>query len=285
MHDREDLNVAQRNQRHIVNATIIWIVTSIIGLAIAFAIGPNFANWGAVPPVASARSQDINQVMAIFTYLSIPVFMMVVVYAGYAVFAFRSRGRPDSDGLAIRGHMRLQTTWLLLSVVLAGFLYVYGLHFLGVVSAAPSGDVLTVNVNGEQWLWDYSYPQYRNISGTTLELPVNRPVQFVITSTDVQHSFWIPALGIKQDAVPGETTHISVTPTVIGDYVVRCAELCGLYHAYMNTPVKVVSEADFTAWIADQESTQASHGAPSGALSAFVVRDLIVQRSTIFQEG
>lgn len=285
MHGREDLNVAQRNPRHIVTATIIWIVLSIIGLAVAFAIGPNFANWGAVPPVASARTEDINQVMAIFTYLSIPVFMLVAVYGGYAVFAFRSRGRPDSDGPAMRGNMPLQWSWLLLSIVLAGFLYFYGLYFLGVVNAAPKGDVLTVNVNGEQWLWDYTYPQYQNIRGTTLELPVNRPVKFVITSTDVQHSFWIPALGIKQDAVPGETTSISVTPTVIGNYDVRCAELCGLYHAYMNTPVKVVSQADFDAWVLDQQSAQASHGSPSSAFSGFVVRDLIVRRSTIVQEG
>jgi cytochrome c oxidase subunit II len=185
----------------------------------------------------------------------------------------------------MRGNMALQSSWLLLSIVLAGFLYVYGLQFLNVVSAAPKGDVLTVHVNGEQWLWNYSYPQYQDISGTTLVLPVNRPVEFVITSSDVQHSFWVPALGIKQDAVPGETTHISVTPDVIGDYAVRCAELCGLYHAYMNTPVKVVSQADFDAWVHDQQTTQASHGSPSSAMSAFVVRDLIVRRSTITQEG
>ena len=84
---------------------------------------------------------------------------------------------------------------------------------------------------------------------TTLVLPVNRPVRFDITSTDVQHSFWIPAFAVKQDAVPGQTTHISATPTQIGNYEVRCAELCGVYHSYMETPVEVVTPDFFSSWI------------------------------------
>ncbi len=127
----------------------------------------------------------------------------------------------------------------------------FGLFFLSEISAAD-GNALEVHVNGEQWLWDYEYTQYSGVHTTTLVLPVDRPVTFAITSTDVQHSFWIPALGVKQDAVPGETTRISVTPNKIGEYEVRCAELCGLYHAYMQTPVKVVSDSDFDAWVQSQ---------------------------------
>ena len=78
---------------------------------------------------------------------------------------------------------------------------------------------------------------------------MNQPVVFKIQSIDVQHSFWIPAFGIKEDAVPGQTTSVSATPSQMGTYVVRCAELCGLYHAYMETPVYVVSSSDFQAWL------------------------------------
>ncbi len=101
---------------------------------------------------------------------------------------------------------------------------------------------------------------------------------FTIHSIDVQHSFWIPSFGIKQDAVPGEVTHISVTPNKIGEYVVRCAELCGLYHAYMNTPVKVVSSADFDAWVASQQASSATGRVAPAALA---VGERIVQRSSL----
>jgi cytochrome c oxidase subunit 2 len=202
----------------------------------------------------------------LFTLLSIPVFMLVVVFLIYSIFAFRSKGRPTSDGPLIRATLPTQISWVAVSMALVAFLFGYGLVFLNKITAPPTGNVLVIQVTGEQWLWDYNYPQYNNASGTTLELPVNRPVEFDITSIDVQHSFWIPAMGVKEDAVPGQTTHITnVTPTVLGAYEVRCAELCGLYHAYMNTPVQVVSESDFDTWVSHQPQAPASSHLPGGA--------------------
>jgi cytochrome c oxidase subunit 2 len=245
-------------------ATLIWVVATAIGIVLLLVIGPQLVGWGGLPPIASARAADIDQVLGIFTFLSIPVFMLVVVYAGYSVFAFRTKGRPTVDGPAVRGNLPMQGIWIVVSICLVAFLFVYGVSFLNAVQAAPGDGKLVVHVNGEQWLWDYTYPQYNNLHTTTLELPVNRPVEFDITSTDVQHSFWIPALGIKQDAVPGETTHISVTPTVIGAYEVRCAELCGIYHSYMETPVQVVSADDFQAWTNAQQAAQPSSNLQPG---------------------
>ena len=186
--------------------------------------------------------------------LGIPVFAMVVVFSIYTVVKNGSRAQPLSEGPAVVVNPRLQAIWLIVSIALVAFLYFYGLSFLNEVNASPTGNVLHVTVTGEQWLWNYTYtdPQYGGIQSTELYLPVNVPVEFTIQSIDVQHSFWIPAFAIKQDAVPGETTHISATPTQLGDYVVRCAELCGLYHAYMETPVHVVSMADFTNWAGQQ---------------------------------
>jgi cytochrome c oxidase subunit 2 len=266
------MNEARGEPRHIRRAATISVIATVITEAIYLVIAPQLVSWHVLPPIGAQRDGEINSVLFLFTALSIPVFMMVVVFAAYGVFNFRSRGQPEADGPVMRGHIRLQWTWVGISVLLVAFLFGYGLYFLSEVSAAPSGDVLTVNVTGEQWLWNYSYPQYANISGTTLELQVNRPVKFVIQSIDVQHSFWIPSFGIKQDAVPGQTTSISVTPSTIGDYVVRCAELCGLYHSYMETPVHVVSASDFAAWVQQQQAEQPSGGQGlSGALPIALV--------------
>ncbi|MBF6589706.1 MAG: cytochrome c oxidase subunit II [Ktedonobacterales bacterium] len=270
------MNEAPQQRRHILRATLIWIVTSVIGIIAAMLALPALAAAGMVPTVASDRAGEVDQVLFLFTLLSIPVFLLVVVYMGYSVFAFRSPSPPPSDGPALRGNLPLQISWVAISVALVAFLFGYGLVFLNKVNASPKGDVLQVRVTAEQWLWNYSYPQYAYAGGTTLELPVGRPVEFIITSIDVQHSFWIPALGVKQDAVPGQTTRITnVTPTKIGDYEVRCAELCGLYHAYMNTPLRVVTDDDFTNWITQQPMQQPSStfrfgGPPAIALTGVV---------------
>jgi cytochrome c oxidase subunit II len=237
------------SSNHILRATIIWAVCTAVTLVVFILVAPHLEGWNILPPMASPTSNDIYSVMFLFTLLSIPVFYMVVVYGFYSGFNFK-RGRRFTR--AFTPPTSLPVIWIVASFVLVTFLYVYGLTFLGKVDAAPPSDALIVNVTGEQWLWNYSYPQYGNAESTVLELPVNRPVIFDIHSIDVQHSFWIPAFGIKQDAVPGEETSTSTTPNKMGTYVVRCAELCGLYHAYMETPVYVVSEFDFNTWITQQ---------------------------------
>jgi cytochrome c oxidase subunit II len=252
------MGVTPSRTRHVQRVLLIWFVCTVLGLLALFLLGPHLADWGILPPVASDRAGDVDSVLFLFTLLAIPVFMFVVVFGIYSARAFRSEGRP-TDGVLPVVHPRFSPIWLVVSILLVTFLYVFGLYFLNTVQASAGPSALEVQVNGEQWLWNYTYPQYNNVGSTELELPVGHPVNFTITSTDVQHSFWIPAFGIKQDAVPGEVTHISVTPSVIGDYVVRCAELCGLYHAYMETPVHVVSQADFDAWVAKQQPS-----APSG---------------------
>lgn len=259
--------------RHIVRAALIWLVATVVGIAAVLLIGPQLVGWGSMPPVASNRASDVDSVLLLFTILSVPVFMGVVVFWGYSIFAFRSQGRPDRDGPGTRGHMPLQVTWLIASVILVSFLFGYGLVFYNQIQSASAADTLIVKVNGEQWLWNYSYPQYGDVSSTTLVLPVNRPVRFDITSTDVQHSFWIPAMAVKQDAVPGQTTHISATPTQIGTYEVRCAELCGVYHSYMETPMEIVTPDFFDSWIATLQSGQSAHVSGQMNTTAWMSQD------------
>jgi len=240
---------APDSRNHILRATITWAIWTAATIIVFILVAPHLRSWNVIPPEASPTSSDIYSVMFLFTLLSIPVFYMVVVFGYYSSRNFR-RSRPA--GRPFVPSRNLPVIWVVISVLLVIFLYVYGLSFLSKVDAQPASNALIVNVTGEQWLWNYSYPQYGNAQSTVLELPVNRPVIFQIHSVDVQHSFWIPAFGIKQDAVPGEQTSTSTTPNKIGTYVVRCAELCGLYHPYMETPVYVVSQFDFNTWVAAQ---------------------------------
>lgn len=108
-----------------------------------------------------------------------------------------------------------------------------------------------INVTGNQWVWNFDYPNNK-VRSNELYLPVDEPVIFSVTSKDVKHSFWIVQMGVKMDANPGYTTEIAVTPSRIGTYDVRCAELCGLLHAYMQNQVHVVSRGDYDKWLKSQ---------------------------------
>ena len=119
-------------------------------------------------------------------------------------------------------------------------------------ASAASPDPLRVDVTGQQWVWTFSLPRRTATSSpTSSTCRSNRAVVFYVHSEDVIHSFWVVQLGIKVDANPGETTKTSVLPDRIGNYDVRCAELCGLLHADMETKAHVVRATDFNRWLAN----------------------------------
>lgn len=240
------------SQGNVRTPVTIWIVLSVVVEALYIFLAPVLANMGAIPPIASNTNQTGYQIMEIFTIFSIPVFIGVVVFMFYSISAFRTRGRPTENGPAIYGNTRLLGVWLAASFVLVTFLYVVGFSGLAELEAAAPAGALHVHVTAQQWLFTYSYSDYGAIQSTTLYLPVNQPVEFKVSSLDVQHSFWIPELGVKADAVPGETNTFVTTPNKVGNYTVRCMELCGVLHAYMNAPVVVESSTDFAKWLQTQ---------------------------------
>ncbi len=112
---------------------------------------------------------------------------------------------------------------------------------------------LVVNVQGLQYAWIMTYPETGIVSGE-LRLPQNRPVRLNISANDVIHAFWVPEFRLKQDAIPGQETHLSFTPNRIGTYPLICAELCGAYHGGMNTRVIVQSPEEYQAWENSQKT-------------------------------
>jgi len=212
--------------------------------------------------VAAAKTMvDIKNSVTVFSISAAPVAALVWAIALYSLLRWRHGGGkepPPEDGPAIRGNAGVQIIWLIVSSVLCLFLFIWGLVAMQAANAQSStAKPLVVDVTGQQWLWTYSYPSAGGFRSDVLYLPVNRPVVFDVTSKDVVHSFWIVQMGVKIDANPGQITQIGVTPDRIGSYVVRCAELCGLYHAYMVSQVQVVSDAAFARWLS---TSGGSHG-------------------------
>lgn len=116
---------------------------------------------------------------------------------------------------------------------------------------AADNSPFTVNITGLQFAWLFNYAG-TEISAGELHLPIGREAILNITAMDVLHAFWVPEFRIKQDAVPGRTIAIRITPTKTGTYPLICAELCGAYHGVMKTQVIVESEAQVNEWMATQ---------------------------------
>ncbi len=241
---------APAEPRHLRRALIIWAVLSVVGIAFWLVV-LQFILPQAVSNLADAQ----NATFIVLTVLSVPVGLFVWVFLGYSLVVFRSRGRPTEDGAPLQPRPSLQIGWLSITSALCLFLLIWGMVAFYQETSAASTNTMVVNVTAQQWQWTFSYPQYStNSAGAqVIELPVNRPVQFYVTSNDVLHGFSILALGVRVDANPGQvTTTAVVTPTQVGSYTVRCVEICGLLHSYMWEAVKVVSADAFSSWIVSQ---------------------------------
>jgi cytochrome c oxidase subunit 2 len=242
---------AGHEPHHMRRVLIIWGISSVVVIVI-WMLTSQFI----LPAAGSALDLVDNLTMSVFTILSIPVAMFVFVFLAYSLLVFRSRGRPTEDGIPLYPRPALQIGWIGITSALCLFLVIWGLFaFYQETSAATTSDTLVVKVTAQQWLWTFEYPQYgmSSAGAQEIELPVNRPVIFQVTSEDVLHGFAVRALGVRVDANPGYTTTTPVvTPTQLGKDVVQCVELCGLYHSYMWESINVVSADTFNAWIQSQ---------------------------------
>ena len=229
---------------------IIWLVFTAIGVLIGFYVPHHI-----MPTMLSTEGTDAFKTVVLFTVLAAPVAAFTFAVPVYSLFAWRPKGsgsmdEPPPDGVPMRGNGPMTILWLTISFVLVIVLLVWGLGIYNAQQYAHP-DTLQVDVTGQQWLWTFSYPG-TNVESRSLVLPVNRPVEFNVTSVDVTHGFWPAALGVQVDANPNEITVIRSTPDKLGSFEVRCSQLCGLYHAFMYASGAVVTPTRFAQWLQTQ---------------------------------
>ena len=237
----------------------ILILTVVVGFGLLPLAWLMLAAMNQSGAPASTVMEDIQQTIFVFTLVSIPITAFVFAVLLYSLFGWKGKSGdapPNNDNPAIRTNAVAVITWTVSSSLLAAFLVVWGLIELADITADSYGtqsvtgqpradDALIVNVTGQQWVWTFEYPQYDKVASDILYLPKDRPVLFNVTSVDVIHNFWAVELGVKIDANPGAITQTGVTPNKEGVFNVRCAELCGLHHAYMETEIRVLPSETF----------------------------------------
>lgn len=249
-------------RRELITVGLLWLALTAAGLVAA-------ATIDFYPTARADKGEDIEWAFRFLVYLAVPVFAMVVAVLIASLLHSRSEF-PEEDGPPIRGRGSVPVTWFALTSALTFFVIIFpGLTGVQELFFDDEEPELVVQVQGVQWAWIYTYPDENVKTLNELVLPVDRTVKFEITSTDVLHSFWIPAFLMKIDAVPGLTTEMVLKPTKTGSFEkdallrVQCAELCGMSHSKMASPVTVLEGDEFEAWLAEN-AEEPDDGAPSG---------------------
>jgi cytochrome c oxidase subunit II len=258
---------------------VIWLIT----LASTYFFAAK--TWW-LPHGASDATKFIDGQFALTLLLMGIVFLAAQLGLGY--FAWRYQEKPSSPPVDYsHGNVKLEIIWTVLTTVLFVGLNLMGSTVWAAQRFEPAGPgAVKVEVTGMQFAWYFRYPgpdgtfaptnpklmdpsaggeaalgldtsspdAKDDVVTGTMYLPVDREVDLSLRSVDVIHSFFVPNLRFKQDAVPGLNIHMHFRPTEIGEYEIACAELCGLGHYKMHGMVHVVSQEDFDKWLAAREA-------------------------------
>jgi cytochrome c oxidase subunit II len=203
----------------------------------------------------------------------------------WAVVVYRKRG--DRVPHQVRYNLPIEILYTVIPFIMVGVLFYFTARDENKIDALSAHPAVIVDVTGFQWSWEFQYPQYpvkNSANGVTelgytwngapgqanrsalplLEIPAHETVRFNLRSNDVVHSFWILPFDFKRDVLPGHPNHFQVTPTGTlytgPDTIGRCSELCGLYHSRMLFRIKIVTPAQFQAWITQEQKKQNASG-------------------------
>lgn len=245
-------------KKDLLVAGVVWAAVTAASLVGAAVMDP-------FPTAGADAATTVDEAFRAMTFMAAPVFGLVIAGLVSAVVAHRSRG-PTEDGEAIHGTNAVPKVWFGATTALAVVVMIFpGLTGLAELRRDQTADI-EVNVTGQRWSWTVQYPaQGVTVTGASeIVLPRGERVQFNITAPvgDVLHSFWIPAFRLKLDAVPGQIGRVFLTPTELGDgahdvaYRLQCAELCGLQHSRMVTPVRVVEPDEFERWVTARKAVK-----------------------------
>jgi cytochrome c oxidase subunit 2 len=229
----------------------LWFVVVCALSVLATAGGAAAANGGFTP--LEPHSPNAEKTMTVYyVILGFTGAIFVVVEGALVAFIwkYRSRGRARTvEGDQVHGHTRIEVIWTVIPVlILAVIVSVVFYQLPGIADAPAAANPVRITVEGHQFYWQFDYPNgARSINA--MHVPANEVVLLTVKSSDVVHSWWIPQLGGKIQAIPGRTNHMWFKADREGTFVGQCAELCGLYHEAMQASVIATSDAEYRAFI------------------------------------
>jgi cytochrome c oxidase subunit 2 len=253
-------------------ALFIWLVTIVTVWIFIARI------WW-LPELVSEHGGAIDDQLTLTLVISGIVFFMAQIALGYFIWRFRARGAERA--LHWHENPKLEITWTALTAILFVGLGIQGNRVWAnyFVAGAPAG-ALNIEVTAQQFAWNVRYSGVDGRFGRTdaalvndaegnfvgldpkdaagkddittqnlMAVPVNRPVQLILRTKDVTHSFFVPQMRVKQDTVPGMALRVHFTATKPGEYEIACAELCGMQHYKMRGRLLVMQDAEYESWL------------------------------------
>jgi cytochrome c oxidase subunit II len=230
--------------------------TFVLAFAVALATaGIAAASNGGLTPVqpASPNAQHTVTAYYVIAAFTAAIFLLVEGLLVVFIWKYRSRGRGrDVEGPQVHGHTRLEVIWTVIPVIILAVIgLVVFLELPKIDSAPASASPVHITVEGHQFYWQFDYTDSPNHARSinTMYVPVGAVVDLRVVATDVIHSWWIPALGGKIQAIPGRINHTWFVAQKAGTYTGQCAQLCGVFHAAMLGSVKAVSQSEYDDYI------------------------------------
>ena len=264
---------------------MIKIFTALLSLLIMpHALASKHLPWQldfqeAASPVM-AELHDFHHFLLI---LSTAIVLFVIFLIAYVLLRFNAKANPIPS--RVTHNTAIEIIWTVIPIIILVIIAVPSFRILKMAEHTPSAD-MTIKVVGSQWYWTYSYPDHDGIEfdsnliqeadlkpgqlrllevDNRIVVPEGATIKFLITAADVLHSFAVPSLGLKTDAVPGRTNEAWTRIDKKGVYYGQCSELCGVNHGFMPIAIEVVSKEEFAAWLEQAKIKFASNAAISFA--------------------
>jgi cytochrome c oxidase subunit II len=264
--------------------------------ALLSGVSAALAGMGQPSPWQIGLQDSATPIMADITWFHNVLLWIIAGISGFVlalllIIMVRFNARANPTPTRTTHNTVLEVLWTIVPVIVLLCIAVPSFRLLFIQLDVPKPD-LTVKAIGSQWLWTYEYPDNGDIKfpsimvkddalaagqprlltvDNPMEVPVNKVVHVIVTGDDVIHSFNVPSFGIRIDAIPGRINETWFKATIEGMFYGQCSELCGKEHSFMPIAVKVVSDAEFAKWLADQAHPATSEiGQPTTVATAAV---------------
>lgn len=217
--------------------------------------------------IVSTKSPDAHDIALLWWWM---LAASVIVFAGALVLLALAILRRGSSGLPLFGEREDITERMVLmfgiaipAVALVALFAVADVYLVGRTGPPkPSSTAMTIDVIGHQWWWEVRYPGTNAVTANEIHIPVDTRVNVVVTTADVIHSFWVPALNRKIDMIPGLQNRVLLYSQHTGKFRGQCSQYCGLQHAHMSMWVFVQTPAAYQAWLANMAAPAATPTTP-----------------------
>lgn len=193
---------------------------------------------------ASNYGNSVDLVMLIIVGISVILLLGITAAMIYFVFKYNRKKHPVAE--QIHGNILLEVVWIVIPTIIVIVMFWYGFEGFKNLRAQTEG-AYEVKAFAYMWGWNFEYNNGKKTD--TLYIPLSKTTKIILTSRDVNHSLYIPAFRLKEDAVAGQTHYLILTPKESGSYDIACAEYCGLNHSMMYTKLVVMKDEEFDKWL------------------------------------